>query len=97
MLTCRRSNFELSSVCVYASFIHTSKTILLLRRGKNLRCDAFVDAVVEFVVPDLARGTWLVLDPFDAGIVIRLLLRTCRCTFLTDGGHGVDWFLVRLL
>jgi hypothetical protein len=26
-----------------------------------------------------------------------LLLRTCRCTFLTDGGHGVDWFLVRLL
>ena len=53
--------------------------------------------MVEFVVPDLTRDTWLVLDPFDAGIVICLLLRTCRGTFLTDGGHRVNWFLVRLM
>ena len=68
--------------------------MLFFRGGKNLRYDALVNAVVEFVVPDLAGGSRLILDALLAGLVVSQGLGTSGDTALADLLHLIDGFVV---
>merc|ERR1719410_2807862 len=70
------------------------KPVLFFRRVEDLGSDARIDAVVELVVPDLAGGSRLVLDPVLAGLVVREGLGTGRDATLADIRHLVDGFVV---
>ena len=52
--------------------------------------------MMKFIIPDFTRYTWLVLDPFLAGIVLGKRSRACWDTSLTDFCHGIYWFFVSL-
>lgn len=68
--------------------------LLFFRGGKYLRSHALVDAVVQFVVPNLTGGPRFVLDALLAGLVGSQWFGTGRDTLFADGSHLIDWSVV---
>jgi len=64
--------------------------------GKDLWCDAQIDTVVQFIVPDFAADIFLPLDTVLAGLVVGQWSRACLDAILSDLRKLIDWLFVTL-